>query len=241
MEIRLPSGGTCEIRPMTGAEEDILSDQELLGKRTMLDKVFCRCVSKLNGSEGTLNPSTGQYFKEDALLALVSDDRSTILVMLRKITYGSEIIISTRCPNKACRTKNTTEWDIDRDILPTFKELAKDEQGNLITEFKTVLPSGKEMTYGLMYGRDEIALAKMPKPSQSDGMLARIKMLDGKRPDLKAIKDLSGPDRTFIRRIFKENKGGYDTDLRIECPSCGTEYVIQLEGQSPFLFPGAES
>ena len=102
----LPSGIEVELREMTGAEEELLTNQRLIRTGDAVNQVPRNCLVKLGDNE---EPAVKD------VLDLLSGDRLFILVRLRQISLGEEVELELACPNTACRATNAvrstwTSW-----------------------------------------------------------------------------------------------------------------------------------
>ncbi|MBD3395103.1 MAG: hypothetical protein GF418_05695, partial [Chitinivibrionales bacterium] len=86
----LPSGTEVELREMTGAEEELLTNQRLIRNGDAVNQVLRNCTVRLGEIE---EPSLKD------VLDLLSGDRLFILVKLRQISLGDEAELELLCPN----------------------------------------------------------------------------------------------------------------------------------------------
>ena len=93
----LPSGIDIELREMTGAEEEILTNQRLIKNGEAINRVLLNCITSLGNEEKVAM---------DAVLDLLSGDRLFALVKLRQISLGDEVDLEPTCPNTGCRMSN---------------------------------------------------------------------------------------------------------------------------------------
>ena len=93
----LPSGIDIELREMTGAEEEILTNQRLIKSGEAINRVLQNCITKLGDEEKV---------SQDMVLDLLSGDRLFALVKLRQISLGDEVELESICSNAGCRMTN---------------------------------------------------------------------------------------------------------------------------------------
>lgn len=227
MQLKLPSGITCEIRNIKGAEEDILASPEHVKSGEAVDMVLSACILDLGGSG---KPSV------DVTRKMLQCDRMYVLTMLRKLTYGDGVDFETTCP--VCQSTNQSSISIEQDILPTNIDLAQDKNGLPVTEREYMTPSGKKCVLRMLTGREELALMKLGRRAEiSDIMRMRMLSVDGKPVTTVTLKELDGADRMALRRQMFMKDAGLDTEIRIVCKTCSISYSVRLETQSPFLLP----
>ena len=110
----------------------------------------------------------------------------------------------------------------------------------MLRSFDLTLPSGRNVRFHPMVGKDEALLAKAgdKEGALSLGMLARIDMIDDKPPSLALVQGMSLRDRSALRDAFDEVEGGVDTSLEMVCPKCEHEFDRDLDvSQAGFFFP----
>jgi len=220
----LPSGAVIEIREMTGAEEELLTNQRLIRSGDAVNRVLANCILRLGESEQpTLND----------ILNMLSGDRLFTLVRLRQVSLGDEVELDLVCPNQACRVKNHIIVNLnDLVVIPYGEE----------REFTFTLPgSGKKVKFIHLDGNKEKRLAQMQEPNITSAMMIRILEIDGAAPSKKAFAEMSMRDRTALRSEMLRVDAGIDTNIECGCESCGTLIRTKLEAEPSFLFPGVRS
>jgi len=217
----LPSGAEIEIREMTGAEEELLTNQRLIRSGDAVNSVLANCILRI-GENNDVTPKD--------VLDMLSGDRLFALVKLRQVSLGDEVELDLVCPNVACRAKNRVTVNIDDlPVTPYGEE----------REFVFGLPaSGAKVRFGYLDGHKEKRLAQLQEPSISSAMLIRIIDIDGNPPSKKALAEMSMRDRSSLRSDMLSVDGGIDTNIECDCDSCGTRIRTRLEAEPSFLFPG---
>ena len=217
----LPSGGEVELREMTGAEEELLTNQRLIRSGDAVNQVLRNCIVRLGDKE---DPSI-----ED-VLDLLSGDRFFILVKLRQISLGDEVELELSCASPACGAVNPVAIHIDElETTPYGKE----------REFTFELPgSGRAVRFGYLDGHKEKRLAALKEPSISSAMLIRLVDLDGAAPSKKLMNEMSLRDRSALRQEMVRLDAGIDTTVEVDCEACSARIRTRLEAEPGFLFPG---
>jgi hypothetical protein len=218
---QLPSGDEIELREMTGAEEELLTNQRLIRSGDAVNQVLADCILRIGEKDevGTAD-----------VLDMLSGDRLFTLVRLRQVSLGDEVELDPVCPNQACRSKNHTVVNLDElPVTPYGEE----------REFVFTLPaSGSKVRFVYLDGHKEKRLAQMQEPSISAAMMIRILDIDGSAPSKKALAEMSMRDRSALRQEMLRVDAGIDTAIELDCDSCGTRIRTRLEAEPSFLFPG---
>lgn len=217
----LPSGGEVELREMTGAEEELLTNQRLIRTGGAVNQVLKNGIVRLGDND---KPSI-----ED-VLDLLSGDRLFILVKLRQISLGDEVELELTCASPACGATNPVAIHIDElEMTPYGKE----------REFAFVLPgSGRTVRFGYLDGHKEKRLAALKEPSISSAMLIRLIEIDGAAPSKKLMNEMKLGDRSALRQEMLRVDAGIDTLVEVHCESCNAPLRTRLEAEPGFLFPG---
>ncbi|MCK7511757.1 MAG: hypothetical protein MZV70_52080 [Desulfobacterales bacterium] len=85
----LPSGIEIELREMTGAEEELLTNQRLIRTGDAVNQALKNCIVRLGDND---EPTVKD------VLDLLSGDRLFILVRLRQISLGDEVELELDLP-----------------------------------------------------------------------------------------------------------------------------------------------
>jgi hypothetical protein len=220
----LPSGGELELREMTGAEEEALTNQRLIRSGDAINQVLKNCIVRLGEKS---EPSMQD------VLDLLSGDRLFALVRLRQISLGDEVELEMTCTNPVCREVNPVAVHLEElEVTPYGTE----------REFSFLLPgSGKVVRFGYLDGHMEKRLAALKEPSISSAMLIRMLSLDGKAPSKKDLADMPLRDRNALRQEMARVDGGIDTMVEVACGGCGALLRTRLEAEPAFLFPTVRS
>ncbi len=217
----LPTGDEIELREMTGAEEELLTNQRLIRSGDAVNQVLANCILRIGESDDV---------GAKAVMDMLSGDRLFTLVKLRQISLGDEVELELTCSNTACRAKNRTTINLDDLPVTAYSE---------DREFVLTLPSsGSKVRFGYLDGHKEKRLAQMQEPSISAAMMIRIVEIDGSAPSKKALNEMSMRDRSALRQEMLRVDAGIDTAVELDCDSCGTRIRTRLEAEPSFLFPG---
>jgi hypothetical protein len=216
----LPSGVEIELKEMTGAEEELLTNQRLIRTGEAINQVLRNCIVRIgDNAEPTVND----------VLNLLSGDRLFALVRLRQISLGDEVELELSCPNSACRMNNYVTVNLEELEVTPYTEQR---------EFEFKLPGSKKtVRFGYLDGHKEKRLAGLREPNITSAMLIRILDIDGKPPSKKILAEMSMRDRSALRQEMARVDAGIDTSVEVACDGCGTLIRTRLEAEPDFLFP----
>ncbi|MCJ8501425.1 hypothetical protein [Desulfatitalea alkaliphila] len=217
----LPSGIEIELKEMTGAEEELLTNQRLIRNGEAINQVLRNCTVRLGEND---KPAVND------ILDLLSGDRLFALVKLRQISLGDEVELELTCPNASCRMTNYVTVNLeDLKVTPYTEE----------REFEFKLPGSKKaVRFGLLDGHKEKRLAALREPNISSAMMIRLIEIDGKAPSKKSLAEMPMRDRSALRQEMARVDAGIDTTVEVDCDGCGTRIRTRLEAEPAFLFPG---
>jgi hypothetical protein len=235
-EIELPSRGKfydtipeiLNVRAMTGEEEQILATPRHVRKGKAIDMIFHKCIRE---------PINTQ--------ALLSVDRTYLLIFLRGISYTPEYDVEIKCPE--CSTSFNNVINLSADIEVTD---CPDDFGP--QDLHGVLPTtGFSYKYRLATGQDEQAVTKYREnrlanfdQTDDDTLLYRTSILldsiesvtDRKELGM-LLKRLPINDVSHLRNVINEPPFGIKTEIGIICPACTNEFKIDLPLEAGFFFP----
>ena len=104
---------------MTGAEEELLTNQRLIRTGDAVNQVLKNCIVRLGDND---EPSMKD------VLDLLSGDRLFILVKLRQVSLGDEVELELVCPNAACRATNHVAVDLEElEVTPYGPDSSKSD------------------------------------------------------------------------------------------------------------------
>lgn len=214
---------SIDIRPYTGAEEDILASDKMPFYRRV-GKVLEDCILKIGDI-------TDPKQVVQAVRKLVFSDRLYAMVLLRIATNGPVYTFEMSCPE--CGKKSMQNIDLNDLIWHGLPDPMK-RQG------QTALPSGKTVRWNVMDGaREERAnLYSMHKDLLSIGIFARANDINGKQVTMDMIKALSPKERRMLREDFQKIEGRIDDEHEFECKECLHQWKSDVDlGQMSFFFP----
>jgi hypothetical protein len=221
-----PASGCLHIRPMTGEEEQILTQPRFVKKGQAINMIFQRCIK-----EG---------YKPDKLLSV---DRTYMLIGLRSISYGNDYDVDVTCPftdRKFNTTINLTELMVG--YCPA--KYGPDLQD-------TLPRTGWKFRYRLSTGKDEQdvqdyrdAVIRKGNEGKDDSLIYRtalllldIEGLSDKQELVMLIKKLPIQDVAYLRNSVSEPPFGVETKITLMSPYTSDEFDIDLPLETGFFFP----
>ena len=227
------SGGQIEIKMMTAREEDILTNQNLIKKGIVLDKLLESLI---------VTPC-----KLDDLL---TGDKNAVFFAARRLAYGDAYgPVKVTCPK--CQTECDRRIDLS---LMQSKDVDLTQYPKGQNEFEFTFPyTKKTIKYKLLTHRDEglidtelKAMAKLNKNGSSE-VTTRLRYMilsvDG-NADKTAIKrfveqELPSRDSLAFRTHVREHSPDLDMGFDFSCDECGNEERMQVPLTAQFFWPDA--
>lgn len=217
----------AEIREMTGEEEDIIAD----GRSPIIsriDRLMARCLKRI-----------GNVTDAGRITLIVRDlampDRLRLLIGIRVLSVGPEYHYKAKCQECDSENRFTT-------LLDTLQVKYPEDRGK--RQHVVTLPSGLTAKFHLLTGKDEgklTASRRDPKDTLSAAILVRLEELNGKPPDMAAVKRLGMRDRHALRTAFGRIENCIETSADLTCPSCANEFKAEIDfGQGGFFIPATE-
>lgn len=243
--VSLPSGGkfygeghslhgqdTIEIRQMTTAEEEILTNRTLLQKGVALDRFLERLM---------IDSKT----KVDDLLI---GDKNAILIQARIDGYGPEYATTVACP--VCTATGKHSFDLNEVVGNTGVEFVDTD---LITStgnntFITTLDNGWEVEFRALTGADEKKLlqsnanrkkAGLEETPIQDQLRALIVSISGHTDSgtiNKAVQHMTGRQSRAIRDAYAQAVPNVEMKGEITCGQCGTTTELEVPLSADFFW-----
>lgn len=231
LKITLPSGRPCEIREMTGRDEKILTNRADIMNGSSLNKMLASVVVSLDGEPMPKDAAK----REELMLDMLSGDRGYLILQVRMLSYGDEMIFNWKCPKCGA----TAGYKLN------FREMLND--GTLkIHPYREDMPLVVETRAGTaelnyMTGRSEAWLIQQhQKGKEFDTLtlaMAAVSSLNGKKPTRADMEELPVRDITAIRKAASELHGGLDGDVELDCPKCGESSTVDISRIPDFFIP----
>lgn len=224
-----PTNGKLHVRKMTGEEEAILATPRFVRKGEAVNMIFERCIQE------NIDPD-----------ALLTEDRTYLLIYLRGISYSPNYDVELRCPDTDqvfAETINLNSLFVDN-CPPDFDE----------SNLSDTLPqSGFKFKYRLSRGRDETdvnshrerMVKDFDRSNEADDTLIyrtallvdHIEGLTDKMELQILLKRLPIADVAYLRSLINEPPFGVDTQVTITSPYTMQEFKVELPLEANFFFP----
>lgn len=203
---------TAEVRELNGADEEAVSKLNDSGRALLA--LLDRAVVKVGE----------QPAKKDILDALLAGDRETLLLAIRKVTFGTEVKLGPTCPE--CGEDQVFVVDLDKDV--PMKKLNEEDRFFTVKckvgTVKLTLPTGAAQ-------RDLIS-ATNKNVAELDSILLKhciISINDSVTVSMQQIRELSLKDRReLLNAISERNPGPKLTEIKKTCSACGQEVPLPL-------------
>jgi hypothetical protein len=204
----------AEVRELTGVDEEIIAKSGSVGRA--LNVMIQRGLVSI-GSEPA---------KKEDIDNLLSGDRDTILLGIRRVTFGEEVVFSVTCP--ACATALDVTVDVTKDIpVKTLEDPVNDRYftfASKMGEIEVALPTGA-LQKKLMENTDKTV-------AELNTMLLAgcVKRING-QPSLGAssVLKLGMSDREkLIQEILTRNPGPRFGEVKTACEACGLEIPMPI-------------
>lgn len=243
--VSLPSGGkfygeghplhgqdTIEIRQMTTAEEEILTNRTLLQKGVALDRFLERLM-------------VDSRTRVDDLLI---GDKNAILIQARIDGYGAEYATSVTCP--ACTTAQKHSFNLN-EVVNVTTETTLDTSDIVSTgtgTFITTLDNGWEIEFRALTGADEKKItqssanrkkAGLEETPIQDQLRALIVSVSGHTDGAtinKAIQHMTGKQSRAIRNAYAQAVPNVEMRGEINCRECGTTSEMEVPLSADFFW-----
>lgn len=223
---------TIEIRQMTTAEEEILTNRTLLQKGVALDRFLERLM---------IDTRT----KVDDLLV---GDKNAVLIQARIDGYGPEYTTTVACP--ACSSTAKHSFDLNEVVANTGAQFVDTElvRGTGNNTFITTLDNGWEVEFRALTGADEKKLiqsttnkkkAGLEDTPIQDQLRALIVSVSGHTDSgtiSKAVQHMTGRQSRTIRDAYAKAVPNVEMRGEITCGQCSTTTELEVPLNADFFW-----
>ncbi len=244
MLVKLPNGlidgmdlfNMAEIDELRGKQQNYLANKDMVvGNIGHIPRILEDCVLSLQTEQGV---KWGGKMA-DAVEKLPSGDLETLLIKIRENTYGERFYFEAECPH--CKTVN-------KDLRVNLNELELDVMplADMMNPARVtfMLPKEqKEAQIKPIYLRDLFDSIKTLKNKQDELVTSVIalslkRLGDNTKVTPKDVEKLSVKDIMFLKDSLENVKieGTIDTQIDVECKSCGKESTHKMDVFSADFF-----
>lgn len=221
---------TIEIRQMTTAEEDVLTNTTLLRNGTALDKFLERILI-----DSRVGPSD-----------LLVGDKNAVLIQSRIDGYGSDYTTQVACPS--CSAKQPFNFNLEDSFQEVETDLSEDTVATGNGTFTITLDNGWEVEYRAMTGADETKMAKLvsnkkkaslaetPIQDQLNMIIVSVSGHTDKSTISQAVQHMTGKQSRAIRESYRNSIPNVELRSDFECRSCGTSTEMEVPLNADFFW-----
>jgi hypothetical protein len=210
---------TAEVRELTGADEEAIAKAADIGRALML--ILERAVVRLGDKPA----------EKDVLDMLLAGDREMLLLAIRRVTFGDEVIfegpLCSKCPDQT----QTLTVGLNTDVK--LKKLESDKTFNITCKVGTVevsLPTGHTQKSLVNSNNKTAAELDTIVLKSCVKSINGIPLIDGDEVRNLGIKDR----RDILKAISDRNPGPQLDEITKPCQFCGSEVPLPLTLASLF-------
>ena len=204
----------AEVRELTGA------DEEAIVKILEPGKALLAILNRGTVSVG------GKKADKEILTSLLSGDRESLLLAIRRATFGDEVSIISSCPK--CAVEQTFDIDLSKDVkTKELEDKVNDRTFVMNTRQGTVrvlLPTGDV--------QEKIINSTNKNTAELDTILLTgcvVEINDIPIMNPSQIRNLGMQDRrNILLEIAKRNPGPLLNEIKKTCSDCGSEVELPL-------------
>lgn len=224
-EITLPSGLRITILETTGQQEALFSNLTRGKVHETINKYLSQVTKDLQGAE----PGP---VREATLDAMLSGDRSAIVLHTRILNHGPVMEYTLQCNNTQCNATSEHEIDVQGILDRIVPYPAGDQR-----EFRVEL-DGATLYFELPNGIVERKLAALAQPDFNSRLnCMRLWEVTDKGNLPVHVRDLRSRHIAALRKAVKAQECQIDATVDVVCTACGQVHRIGLLEKPDFLFP----
>ena len=222
-----PSGVECVIQELTAEAERGLADREALRTGRAIDRLMRHAIVSWDGAPLPENDGAAM----ELLSGLRVGDRNYILLQIRILTYGAEMVFNSKCPSCG----KTAGYRVDLAEMLADGELKVWPYRDDVPLIVETRDGPAEVGY--LTGKGERWLASLKEIDPVSLAVAACWKFNGEPPTVGALLKLSAGDLSKIRLAFMGLKGGLDPNIELDCPKCGGSYGVTIHSIPDFFMP----
>ena len=201
--------GRAELRPLTGREEEWLTQHAGTASAHLATKLLSACFVRLEDVP----------VNSDIIARLLAGDRDYLILQLRRLTLGDRFAAVFSCP--ACKRAMDVEF-LAQDIA------IEPRPQNAAVYTWASDDAQRVVRYRLPNGADQEAVADLSTGDAVEALLARCVIDDGGTP-------LSVEERAAVIAEMDAHAPQIDLELELNCPECGHSFTTPFDCTSFFF------
>ena len=195
--------GRAELRPLTGREEEWLTQHAGTASAHLATKLLSACFVRLEDVP----------VNSDIITRLLAGDRDYLILQLRRLTLGDRFAAGFSCP--ACKRAMDVEF-LAQDIA------IEPRPQNAAVYTWASDDAQRVVRYRLPNGADQEAVADLSTGDAVEALLARCVIDDGGTP-------LSVEERAAVIAEMDAHAPQIDLELELNCPECGHSFTTPFD------------
>jgi hypothetical protein len=199
--------GRAELRPLTGREEEWLTQHAGTASAHLATKLLSACFVRLEDVP----------VNSDIINKLLVGDRDYLILQLRRLTLGDRFAAVFSCP--ACKRAMDVEF-LAQDI-----SIEPRPQNAIVYRWAS---DERVIRYRLPNGADQEAVADLSPDEAVEALLARCVIDDGGTP-------LSVEEHAAVIAEMDRHAPQIDLELELSCPECGHSFTTPFDCTSFFF------
>lgn len=213
--------------PLSGQEEELLAQPSPLAMASVITTVLTRCVQQI----GTLAMTTGLARQ------LLIGDRQYLLLLLRVLTFGDQVMMTHRCPWPDCGQALDMDFKLSEfpvHTAPPDSHWQKMTLSPAASEGHMWAKRQPTVQFRLPNGEDQEIIAPLLEQNEASALtqllcrcIYSLGEIDKPLPEL--IQELSPLARQEIEAQMAALMPGVDLTLTANCPHCEREFTVPFE------------
>jgi hypothetical protein len=201
--------GRAELRPLTGREEEWLTQHAGMPSAHLATKLLSACFVRLED----------QPVNSEIIDKLLVGDRDYLILQLRRMTLGDRFAAVFSCPG--CKRAMDVEF--------LAQDIAIEPRPQNAAAYTWALGDAQRVVrYRLPNGADQEAVADLSGGDAVEALLARCVIDDGGAP-------LSLEERAAVIAEMDRLAPQIDLELELNCPECGHSFTTPFDCTSFFF------
>ena len=222
------------LKPLSGREEELLAQMSGAQSAGQVTAVLSRCVEHI----GTETPVSEQIARD-----LLVGDRQYLLLKLRALTFGDDVVATVNCPWPDCGRPLDLEFRLsdipvrDTQVISLLHEvvLSPEASGEDVSA-----TNATRIRFRLPNGGDQEALSPLMGENEAEALSLLLRRCihsidDDEQRTPELINGLSPLARMEIEKAMQARAPGLELEMGTDCPECGRQFVAPFDMQEFFF------
>jgi hypothetical protein len=232
----LDSRGKCHktvsVRPLTGAEEELLADRRYQNLPQQVTDFLAQVITRVDGIDDPVTRNT--------TARMLIGDRDYLLLRLRQMNLSDTVEEVVRCPRPGCGKKADVEFSIGELEVRRAENIRGRYDFTFAEPAFADDPDSMRGAFRLPTGSDQEAVAELGDvnvAAVNTRLFSRVLFHLGRRAPVNEAdaRAMTLKFRRELNALIAKSSPGPKLDIEVQCPHCGEDITYPFDLYGFFL------